>query len=980
MTATTNTLNNHQPNYSPEIRELQAAIAVDPTDVISRLTLASQLEEEGFQQEAIQAYREVIQIDTDEVFSASAEQALIKLGASIEEPVNEPMLPPMATQAPAPTVTYSDKIETLRRDVQADPNDMVAQISLASAYEADGHIQEAATVYQYIIDNDQEDVFSGSARKALEELTPQLPSQPVAATSTSAELTPQETVTATPSTIRRSTAKAIAPVKKHSVFSQLRDLPIAQKQFGGMLLSSLLTLTGVVGAGILITTSSGQSQLREQASSELAVNEIEYDIKINQMGFGFRGQSDNAAIIEAATQYAESRDVDPEVRSQVKGILENEISARTIEFATLVGIDKKILVNANADRTGEAFDPNGLVTQVFANPAQIKTSELVPWAQITSEAPPLPEGTNPEEQALVRYTVTPVTSAAGRVVGALVSGDLVITGKVAIPTETVKAFDSGYSAVYRVNGDGTFGLSTAASEVLEGQTKNSEGQLVIHSSFDEAEELTLPSDDILTAAVTAADGEIVTESKVVNGQSYTLAAVSLKNSAGQPVAVLVRGTPVENLNALLRSSLLLQVGVGVVAIAVSAALAGLLGRAISKPIQDLQQTAEDFGQGRMDARATAQAKDEVGLLAETFNRMADDIVASTEAIARQSEANEREALFQKKERERLQEGVIKLLIQIEDARRGDLRVQANVDEGEVGSIADAFNATMRSLQGLVSQVQSSANQVHDSAISSNDLIVRLADEATEQEQAIQSAEQSVQGIAQSIQSVAKSAQVAAKIARTSRVAAQQGQRTMDETVTNIDNIRSSVADTSKKAKRLAESSQEISKIVNIISDISEKTNLLAFNASIEATRAGENGQGFRVVADEVRRLAEQVTSSAQEIEQLIGGIQSETVEMMRMMEDSTSQVVTGTELVRKTKTTLQNVARISEEIDKVLNSISKATVSQRDASTKVTETMQSVASVAQKTATESRTMSEQLQSLTQVAVSLQESSAKFQVE
>lgn len=203
---------------------------------------------------------------------------------------------------------------------------------------------------------------------------------------------------------------------------------------------------------------------------------------------------------------------------------------------------------------------------------------------------------------------------------------------------------------------------------------------------------------------------------------------------------------------------------------------------------------------------------------------------------------------------------------------------------------------------------------------------------------------------------------------------------MDETVTSIDLIRGSVADTSKKAKRLAESSQEISKIVNIISDISEKTNLLAFNASIEATRAGENGQGFRVVADEVRRLAEQVTTAAQEVEQLIGGIQEETAQMMQMMEESTSQVVTGTELVKKTKTTLQSVSRISEEIDKVLARISKAMVSQRDVSGKVTKIMQSAAEVAQKTAAESQTMSGQLDALTQVAIALKDSSSRFEIE
>lgn len=384
---------------------------------------------------------------------------------------------------------------------------------------------------------------------------------------------------------------------------------------------------------------------------------------------------------------------------------------------------------------------------------------------------------------------------------------------------------------------------------------------------------------------------------------------------------------------------------GLIGVFVAAGLAWLLGRTITRPIKRLQKVTTEFGAGNLDARAEVFAKDEVGQLATTFNNMAAQIRSITDAVEAQAQAKDQEAAFQRQERERLQEGVIRLLLQIEEVRQGNLTVQAMVDEGEVGSIADAFNATLRSLRALVSQVKSSADEVYDLAIVNNDLITRLSTEATVQEQAIQSAERSVQGIAQSIQAVAKSAQGAAQIARKSRLAAQEGQATMDETVTSIDLIRGSVADTSKKAKRLAESSQEISKIVNIISDISEKTNLLAFNASIEATRAGENGQGFRVVADEVRRLAEQVTTAAQEVEQLIGGIQEETAQMMQMMEESTSQVVTGTELVKKTKTTLQSVSRISEEIDKVLARISKAMVSQRDVSGKVTKIMQSAAEV-----------------------------------
>jgi twitching motility protein PilJ len=167
--------------------------------------------------------------------------------------------------------------------------------------------------------------------------------------------------------------------------------------------------------------------------------------------------------------------------------------------------------------------------------------------------------------------------------------------------------------------------------------------------------------------------------------------------------------------------------------------------------------------------------------------------------------------------------------------------------------------------------------------------------------------------------------------------------------------------------------------VSIISNISEKTNLLAFNASIEAARAGENGQGFRVVADEVRRLAEQVTYSTQEIEQFVMSIQEETSDMMKMMEESTTQVVTGTKLVKNTKETLQKLAQISNEIDFLLQSISESTVNQKLISQKVNEKMQEVAVVTKETADESNSVSESLQELVKVAIEMQQSASRFQV-
>jgi twitching motility protein PilJ len=319
------------------------------------------------------------------------------------------------------------------------------------------------------------------------------------------------------------------------------------------------------------------------------------------------------------------------------------------------------------------------------------------------------------------------------------------------------------------------------------------------------------------------------------------------------------------------------------------------------------------------------------------------------------------------------------LLGIEEASKGDLTVKEKVETGAVGAITDAFNTTIGNLRSLVQQVLEASQQVNQKARDNTESVLALSKNAIAQAESINLATESVAEMSQSIESISNTAQNAAVIARQGNEAAREGQETMDQTVNSIYKIRSGVAEISKKSKRLAESSQEISKIVNIISSISEKTNLLAFNASIEAARAGENGQGFRIVADEVRRLAEMVNLSAQEIEQVILDIQSETAEMTRMMEESTTEVVTGTQLVQKTKETLQNLATISQEIDTLLATISTNTASQRLSSVAVSETMQEVAEVAKETSASSQSVTDSLQQLSAIALELQDSASRFKV-
>ncbi len=334
---------------------------------------------------------------------------------------------------------------------------------------------------------------------------------------------------------------------------------------------------------------------------------------------------------------------------------------------------------------------------------------------------------------------------------------------------------------------------------------------------------------------------------------------------------------------------------------------------------------------------------------------------------------------QRQQKEHLQHQLVELLSDVEEVSRGDLTVRAEVTAGEIGTVADIFNAIVESLRQLVTQVKTAAAQVNVSVGDNAGAIRQLADEAFNQAAQITHTLDSVEQMTQSIQAVADSARTAAVVARTASTTAADGGVAMDRTVQSILNLRSTVAETANKVKRLGESSQQISKVVFLINQIALQTNVLAINASIEAARAGEAGRGFAVVAEEVGGLAAQSAAATKEIEQIVENIQRETSEVVRAMELGTTQVIAGTNLVEDTKKSLVQILDVSRQIDQLVQSISTATVSQARTAEVVTELMKQIAKVSERTSDSSRQVSGSLQQTVEVAQQLQASVGAFKV-
>lgn len=342
-----------------------------------------------------------------------------------------------------------------------------------------------------------------------------------------------------------------------------------------------------------------------------------------------------------------------------------------------------------------------------------------------------------------------------------------------------------------------------------------------------------------------------------------------------------------------------------------------------------------------------------------------------------AEANSEQERQQKEE---LQLKLLSLLDDVEGAARGDLTVRAEVTSGEIGTVADFFNSIVESLREIVTQVKQSAFQVNTAVEEDERAIRQLSADALQQVQETTRTLESIEEMTLSIQAVAESATQAASVASSASETAEMGQETMDLTVHNIMGLRTTVAETAKKVKRLGESSQEISKVVALIHQIALQTNLLAINAGIEAARAGEEGQGFAVVAEEVGELAKKSASATREIEQIVESIQLETAQVLEAMEDSTTQVVEGTHLVEQTKHSLGHILNVSREIDQLVQSISQATDSQTETSQQVRSLMQQIAASSARTSDSSDQVSISLQQTVKVAQQLQTSVGAFKVE
>ncbi len=418
--------------------------------------------------------------------------------------------------------------------------------------------------------------------------------------------------------------------------------------------------------------------------------------------------------------------------------------------------------------------------------------------------------------------------------------------------------------------------------------------------------------------------------------------------------------PIDHLN---RTILYWALGI-LVAVLTGAALLGRnLVRTVTTPLGALEGTVKQLAGGDYAARSPIKTQDEFGQFSSAFNNLLDDRVAS---LAQAEATNKRN-----------EAAILRLMNELGDVAEGDLTARATVSEDITGAVADSVNYTVSELSSVVTRINQTAGQVASASVDAQKTSQELLSAAEKQSQQIAQTTSSVLQVADALSGVSENAAQSVTVARQSLEAAEQGAKAVHNSIAGMNEIRDQIQDTSKRIKRLGESSQEIGEIVELIADITDQTNILALNAAIQAASAGEAGRGFSVVAEEVQRLAERSGDATKRIAALVRTIQGDTQEAISAMERSTQGVVQGTKVSDAAGQALQEIQRRSREVAELIEGVASTSYVQSEMAKEVAEGMQGIMDITRQTTEGTKHTAVAVQGLTGVAEELKASVSRF---
>ncbi len=383
-------------------------------------------------------------------------------------------------------------------------------------------------------------------------------------------------------------------------------------------------------------------------------------------------------------------------------------------------------------------------------------------------------------------------------------------------------------------------------------------------------------------------------------------------------------------------------------------------------VVDLAEVCRQVSMGQRGVRAVVRGDDDFATLAAAVNAVVSGAMPAP-MRGQQGEAAS------------LQAQIEKLLQEVSTVGEGDLRVQAEVTPDTLGVLADSFNYMIEELAKVVSRVQATALQVTNGTRRLLERSAEIAQASDVQAQQINSTSDSVARLADFVQLSATNALAAARAAEEMLHNAQLGRQSVNQTIGSMEHIRENVQDTSKKVKRLGERAQEVGEIVRLIEDIADQTNLLALNAAIQSAMAGEHGRGFAVVAEEIRALAERVSDATKRVSTLVKSIQGDTYEAVVAMEESTAEVVSGSQVADEAGHALQTIYGAVERQVQIVESIASAAGERRQTAEAVARAVAQIAEIARQTNAATQDATYSVRFLAELAEQLRASVAAFRL-
>ena len=424
------------------------------------------------------------------------------------------------------------------------------------------------------------------------------------------------------------------------------------------------------------------------------------------------------------------------------------------------------------------------------------------------------------------------------------------------------------------------------------------------------------------------------------------------------------GLNVSQIKLNIRNILLNILYVGAGGLLLLALLTIVIVAIIIAPVRELMEVSEALGRGDLTKKANVKSSDELGQLGLTLNTTIDRLQGLVQTES---------------DRDKMQHQVMDLLSIVSGAAEGDLTVKAEVTADALGSVADAFNLMINGLQALVSQASDVASEIQHSTTDILKASDRMRRGAEQQTAEIQGASGAVNEMSRTIQRMAENAEAATQASLRATQAAVKGGTSVAETIKGMQRIRAAVQTTGKKIKGLGERSLEIGAIIEVINEIATQTNLLALNAAIEAARAGEQGRGFAVVADEVRKLAERAARATKDITSLIKGIQVETSEAVTVMEEGTREVEEGTKLADQAGAALREIEQIVKQTSGLVTDITNSAVNQVKVSEGIVTSMDSISKLTQETTVGVRDTVETISKLAELSTRLTVAIGRFKL-